>query len=114
MIFSLCTVLACLSALAAAGPTRFRRAVTELDQEAFEEAHRRDGTATRAFSNVRIRTSDGQCLFVDKLSGDFRANLTPVQVAECGSTDGQGWDVITAGVHNKVDGTALIVSTLVS
>ena len=61
-----------------------------------------------------IQTSNGQCLFVDKLSGDFRANLTPVQVAACDDTDGQKWDIITGGQHNDQAGTILIVSTLVS
>lgn len=89
-----------------------RRAVTELNQEATAEAQQRDNTATRAFSNIQIKTADGKCLFVDKLSGDFRANLTPVQVATCGTTDGQGWDVITSGKHNDQKGQALIVSTL--
>src|SRR5690606_37384596 len=73
----------------------------------------RDGTATRAFSDAQITTSDGRCLFVDLLSGDFRANLGPLQVAACGSTDGQGWDVITAGKHNDQAGAALLVNTLV-
>ena len=88
------------------------RTVTSLDVAAVAEAQPRDDTATRAFSNVQITTSDGRCLFVDKLSGDFRENLTPIQVAACGSTDGQGWDVITAGKHNNVANSALIVSTL--
>ncbi|KAI1338230.1 hypothetical protein F5Y15DRAFT_135795 [Xylariaceae sp. FL0016] len=88
------------------------RAVTELDQAAFEEAQQRDTTATRAFSNIQLRTSDGRCLYVDKLSGDFRANLTPVQVAECSSTSGQGWDIITSGKHNNVADSILVVSTL--
>ncbi|XDG00398.1 hypothetical protein ABKA04_000013 [Annulohypoxylon sp. FPYF3050] len=89
-----------------------RRTVTELNQAAFEEAQQPDTTATKALSGTQIRTSDGRCLFVDELSGDFRANLTPIQVADCDSTDGQGWDVITAGKHNNVQGSALIVSTL--
>ncbi|KAI4868405.1 hypothetical protein F4820DRAFT_123499 [Hypoxylon rubiginosum] len=89
-----------------------RRAVTELNQEAFDEAQQPDNTATKAFSGTQIRTSDGRCLFVDELSGDFRANLTPIQVAECDSTDGQGWDIITAGKHNNAQGSMLIVSTL--
>ncbi|ERS97332.1 hypothetical protein HMPREF1624_06664 [Sporothrix schenckii ATCC 58251] len=88
------------------------RTVTSLDAAAVAEAQQRDDTATRAFSNVQITTADGRCLFVDKLSGDFRENLTPVQVAACGSTDGQGWDVITAGKHNNVANAALVVSTL--
>ncbi|KAI1393119.1 uncharacterized protein F4822DRAFT_439327 [Hypoxylon trugodes] len=89
-----------------------RRTVTELDQAAFEEAQQPDNTATKAFSGTQIRTSDGRCLFVDELSGDFRANLTPIQVAECDTTDGQGWDIITAGKHNNAEGSMLVVSTL--
>lgn len=110
--------------------TPFRiRAVDALNEEATAEAQQRDDGATRAFSDVQIKvrttsmfhspilsntnhqTSDGKCLFVDKLSGDFRANLTPIQVADCGSTDGQGWDIITAGKHNNADNAMLIVST---
>ncbi|KAK2066839.1 hypothetical protein P8C59_000622 [Phyllachora maydis] len=34
-----------------------------------------------------IKTSDGRCLLVDKLSGDFRENLTPIRTAVCGSTE---------------------------
>ncbi|KAI1773611.1 hypothetical protein F4818DRAFT_95600 [Hypoxylon cercidicola] len=94
-------------------PSRlFQRAVTELDQAAFDEAQQPDNTATKAFSGTQIRTSDGRCLFVNELSGDFRANLTPIQVAECDSTDGQGWDIITAGKHNNIQGSMLVVSTL--
>ncbi|KAI2602565.1 hypothetical protein GGR54DRAFT_644908 [Hypoxylon sp. NC1633] len=90
----------------------FRRAVTELNQAAFEEAQQPDNTATKAFSGTQIGTSDGRCLFVDELSGDFRANLTPIQVADCDSTDGQGWDVITAGKHIDAANSMIIVSTL--
>ncbi|KAL7905395.1 hypothetical protein GGI35DRAFT_483520 [Trichoderma velutinum] len=99
------------AALAAAGPIQ-NREVASLDPAATAEAHPRDDTATRAFSNVQIKTSDGKCLSVDPLSGDFRANLTPIQITDCGSNDGQGWDVITSGVHNDQQGEALIVSTL--
>ncbi|PTB49450.1 hypothetical protein M431DRAFT_97524 [Trichoderma harzianum CBS 226.95] len=98
------------AALAAAGPIQFRE-VASLDPAATAEAHPRDDTATRAFSNVQIKTSDGKCLSVDPLSGDFRANLTPIQITDCGSNDAQGWDVITSGVHNDQKGEALIVST---
>ncbi|KAK4217411.1 hypothetical protein QBC37DRAFT_53776 [Rhypophila decipiens] len=108
--FSLSLLLA-LGAVARASPV-CRRAVDALNEEATAEAHQRDNGATRAFSNVQIKTSDGRCLFIDKLSGDFRANLTPVQVAACGSTDGQGWDVITSGAHINVDNSMLLVSTL--
>ncbi|OTB04796.1 hypothetical protein M426DRAFT_320385 [Hypoxylon sp. CI-4A] len=89
-----------------------RRTVSQLDQAAFSEAQQPDTTATKAFSGTHIQTSDGRCLFVDELSGDFRANLTPVQIADCGSTDGQEWDVITTGKHNNLEGSMLIVSTL--
>ncbi|KAL7935594.1 hypothetical protein V8C35DRAFT_258259 [Trichoderma chlorosporum] len=99
------------AALAAAGPIQ-RREVASLNSAATAEAHPIDNTATRAFSNVQIKTSDGKCLSVDPLSGDFRANLTPIQITDCGSTEGQGWDVITSGVHNNEQGQALIVSTL--
>ncbi|KAK8114281.1 hypothetical protein PG999_006350 [Apiospora kogelbergensis] len=113
MVAKYSAAFAVMSTLAAAGPVSSSpRAVTELNQAAFEEAQQRDETATRAFSNTAIKTSDGKCLFVNKLSGDFRANLTPVQVAECGSTDGQGWDIITQGEHNNVAGSMLIVNTL--
>ncbi|KAI2613221.1 uncharacterized protein GGS25DRAFT_155134 [Hypoxylon fragiforme] len=105
-----------LQSLVVASPitsfTVSRRTVTELNQAAFEEAQQSDNTATKAFSGIRIRTSDGRCLFVDELSGDFRANLTPIQVAECESTSGQGWDIITAGKHNNADDSMLVASTL--
>ncbi|KAI1799148.1 hypothetical protein F4811DRAFT_568595 [Daldinia bambusicola] len=102
----------CATASPIASPGPFRRTVTELNKEAFEEAQQPDGTATKAISGTQIRTSDGRCLFVDELSGDFRANLTPIQVAECGATDGQEWDIITAGKHNNADNSILVVSTL--
>ncbi|ETI22495.1 hypothetical protein G647_06570 [Cladophialophora carrionii CBS 160.54] len=100
------------ASLVAARPVVEHRAVTQLDQAATEEAQQRDDTATRAFSSVPIKTSDGQCLFVDPLSGDFRENLTPIQVGACDGSQAQEWDVITAGKHNNVAGSALIVSGL--
>ncbi|EHK48711.1 hypothetical protein TRIATDRAFT_305515 [Trichoderma atroviride IMI 206040] len=110
-MYSKATLTLLFAALAAAGPIS-RREVASLDPAATAEAHQRDATATRAFSNVQIKTSDGKCLSVDPLSGDFRANLTPIQITDCGSAQGQGWDVITSGVHNDQKGQALIVSTL--
>ncbi|KAK1779320.1 hypothetical protein QBC45DRAFT_139719 [Copromyces sp. CBS 386.78] len=110
MLASLRSMLA-IAAIARASPL-LPRAVDSLNEEATAEAHQRDDSATRAFSDVQIKSSDGRCLFVDKLSGDFRANLTPIQVADCGSTDGQGWDVITSGNHISGDGGMLVVSTL--
>ncbi|KAI1878463.1 hypothetical protein JX265_000395 [Neoarthrinium moseri] len=103
-------VFAAFSTLASAGPVY--RLVGELDQGAFEQAQQRDDTAVRTLSNTNIQTSDGRCLFVDELSGDSSANLTPIQVAACGATAGQGWDVITQGKHNDVAGSILIASTL--
>ena len=64
--------------------------------------------------NPLLQTSGGKCLSVNKLSGDFRANLTPVQVTSCNSTAGQKWDIITSGKHNNQNGAMLVVSTLVS
>ncbi|KIX94489.1 uncharacterized protein Z520_09875 [Fonsecaea multimorphosa CBS 102226] len=100
------------ASLCAALPVAEKRAVTALDQASFEEAQQRDDTATRAFSSIPIKTSDGQCLFVDELSGDFRANLTPIQVGACNGSIAQQWDIITAGKHDNVPGSMLIVSTL--
>jgi hypothetical protein len=99
-----------------------------LDAAATAEAQKFDATATRAFTATTItvclgfiswlnlnilQTSDGKCLSVDPFSGDFRENLTPVNVAACDGSKNQTWDVITAGVHNNVKGQALIVSSLV-
>ena len=111
-------VLLCAAALTLANPIvvrhnrHNRHRHGKIDQDAFDEAHQRDDTATRAFSDIQIKTSDGKCLFVDLESGDFRANLTPIQTAGCGTTDGQGWDIITSGKHNDQEGFVLIVSTL--
>ncbi|KAJ7588162.1 hypothetical protein C8J56DRAFT_66401 [Mycena floridula] len=113
MIAPLSFVLLGSAALGVAVPLT-SRTVTSLDQAAFAEAQQRDNTATRAFSSTQIKTSDGKCLFVDELSGDFRANLTPVQVVTCDANSaGQKFDVITSGKHQNVAGQALIVSSLV-
>ncbi|KAI1373052.1 hypothetical protein F4677DRAFT_448879 [Hypoxylon crocopeplum] len=107
-----------LQSLVAASPVTsssvFRRTVDKLDKAAFEEAQQPDDTATKAFSDKQIRTSDGRCLFIDERSGDFRANLTPIQVGTCDpdTIDGQGWDVITAGKHNNAENSMIVVSTL--
>ncbi|RFU35045.1 hypothetical protein B7463_g1308, partial [Scytalidium lignicola] len=113
MIVPLTTLLLSAAAGTYAAPFLLEeRNVTSLDQQAFEEAQQRDDTATRAFSSVPIKTSNGQCLFVDLLSGDFRANLNPIQVGNCDGSTGQAWDVITAGKHNNVAGAMLVVNTL--
>lgn len=104
-----------------------------LNQEATAEAHQRDDTATRAFAGVEIKVSsksvsttssinpsnsapqasNGKCFFADPLSGDFRSNLTPVELRDCDGSAGTKWDVITAGKHNDQVGQALVVSALV-
>ncbi|MCJ1466744.1 hypothetical protein MMC07_005364 [Pseudocyphellaria aurata] len=112
MIPDLFMLVLAAATCASAFPALERRTVQQLDQAAFEEAHPRDNGATRAFSSTQIKTSNGQCLFVDKLSGDFRANLTPVQVVACDNSDGQKWDIITKGAHNDRAGNMLVVSTL--
>ncbi|CAK5277573.1 unnamed protein product [Mycena citricolor] len=104
---TLLTLLSVSASLAAP----IRRDVT-LDATATAEAQRRDATATRAFSGVPIKTSSGKCLSVNPFSGDFRENLTPVNLVDCNGSANQTWDVITAGVHNNAPGTALIVSAL--
>lgn len=88
------------------------RTVAALNTAAFQEAQQRDDTATRLFSSTTIKTSTGQCLSVNELSGDFRANLTPIQIAACDGSAGQAWDVITAGKHDDQAGTMLVVNTL--
>ncbi|CAG8645218.1 369_t:CDS:2, partial [Acaulospora colombiana] len=85
--------------------------ILTLDQAATAQAQQRDNTATRALTAVPIKTSSGKCLFVDPTTGDFRANLIPVQIKDCDGSAGQQWDVITAGKHNNQPGFALIVST---
>ncbi|POS81530.1 hypothetical protein DHEL01_v200047 [Diaporthe helianthi] len=110
MLFKLVLFLAS-AALASTNPVTHARAVNSLDQAAIAEAHRPDTTVTRASSDIRIKTFDGKCLSVDKLSGDFRANLTPIQVTQCGAAEGQGWDIVTAGKHISTSNSIIIVST---
>ncbi|KAM3473199.1 hypothetical protein MY5147_004875 [Beauveria neobassiana] len=100
-------------AVLAAGNPLLPRAVDKLNNVAFKEAQQRDDAATRALANVQIKTADDRCLFVDVLSGDSRANLTPLQIADCSSVSaGQGFDVVTKGKHNDKQSQALVVSTL--
>ncbi|KAI0805213.1 hypothetical protein GGR55DRAFT_283549 [Xylaria sp. FL0064] len=108
--FTALVYLAAASPISSRHPSR--RTVTQLDQAAFQEAQQPDTSATKAFAATLIKTADGRCLFVDEFSGDFRANLTPIQIAECGSTDGQEWDIITSGKHNNAANSMLVVSTL--
>ncbi|KAI0747875.1 hypothetical protein C8Q80DRAFT_699450 [Daedaleopsis nitida] len=98
-----------IAAAAAAAPLNPRQ--VQVDPTATAEAQRRDGTATRAFSDTTIKTGDGRCLQVTSGTGDFRENLAPIQVADCDGSKSQQFDVITAGVHNDQAGAALIVSS---
>lgn len=54
MLASISTLLVAAVALTSAIPVVEQRAVTELNQGAFEEAQQRDDTATREFSSVPI------------------------------------------------------------
>ncbi|PMD62145.1 uncharacterized protein K444DRAFT_586963 [Hyaloscypha bicolor E] len=113
MIASLSLLLSsvALSFASPLGPIE-ARTVAALNTAAFEEAQQRDATATRAFSGIEITTSTGQCLFINELSGDFRANLNPIQAGTCDGSQGQLWDVITKGKHDDQAGTMLLVNTL--
>src|SRR5215475_5118196 len=110
MLGSLVPLLLGAATFVSAYPAVQRRNVTELDQAAFQQAQQRDNTATRAFSNVEIKvyhsplplfvprltwrcavrqTSSGECLFVNPLSGDSRANGNPVEIGTCDGSAGQ-------------------------
>ncbi|KAF7322397.1 hypothetical protein HMN09_00017600 [Mycena chlorophos] len=106
------TTTAAPSATTEAAST-FSLTTVTLVPTAVAEAQVRDNTATRAASAAAIKTSNGQCLQAIPGTGDFRNNLVPVEAADCNGSAEQQWDVITAGVHNNVPGTALIVSTLI-
>ncbi|KAL8706787.1 MAG: hypothetical protein Q9201_000213 [Fulgogasparrea decipioides] len=92
--------------------TAVDRAGGVLNPEAAAEANVRDDTATRAFSSVRIKSNDGQCLFIDPTAGDFRQNLIPVQLQGCSGAAGEKWDIITNGKHIDKEGAMLAVSTV--
>ncbi|KAL8915010.1 MAG: hypothetical protein Q9171_000450 [Xanthocarpia ochracea] len=96
---------------ATADGTEVARAGGVLDAEATTEAQQRDDTATRAFSGVSLKASDGTCLSVDPTAGDFRQNLIPVQTTACDSSANQKFDIITAGKHISQEGGMLVVST---
>ncbi|KAF7295440.1 hypothetical protein MIND_01083800 [Mycena indigotica] len=104
------TLLALLSAGSALAVPIMKRA--KLDPAATAEAHQRDNTATRAFTAVPIKASNGLCWSVDPESGDFRSNLTPVTLVECNGSPNQKWDVITEGKHTNTPGKAIVVSSL--
>lgn len=89
------------------------RAGGVLNPTAAAKANTRDDTATRAFSSVSLKSASGQCLFIDPTAGDFRENLIPVKVVECTGSANEKFDIITAGVHNNVANSTLVVSSLV-
>lgn len=89
------------------------RAGGVLNSAAAAEANIRDDTATRAFSSSAIKSSDGQCLFVDPTAGDFRLNLIPVVLKACDGSTEQQFDLITKGKHNQAEGSVLVVSAAV-
>lgn len=55
MIAPLSSLLLALAGLGCAFPTASKLAVAALNQAAFEEAHKKDTTATRAFSSIEIK-----------------------------------------------------------
>jgi hypothetical protein len=83
-----------------------------LNPAAAAEANRRDDAATRAFSNVSLKSADGRCLFINPTKGDFRQNLIPIDVKACDGSPNEKFDIITAGKHNNAKGAALVVSAL--
>lgn len=78
------------------------------------ESHPRDNTATRAFTSVSLKASNGQCLFINPTAGDFRQNLIPVNLQPCTGSLNEKFDLITAGIHNNTPNSTLVVSSLVS
>jgi hypothetical protein len=107
------TLFALLSAGASIAAPVMHKRLTTIDPVGEAQAQQRDNTATRAFSAAAIKTSDGQCLSVTPGTGDSRNNLVPVNIVACNGSAEQQWDVITAGIHNDVPGTALFVSSLI-
>lgn len=76
--------------------------------------HYYDLYSTIANLRLVLQTADGSCFSIDPLSGDFRENLTPVQVKKCDGSKAQQFDVITAGKHVIPNSnSAIIVSSLV-
>ncbi|KAJ7716260.1 hypothetical protein DFH07DRAFT_762505 [Mycena maculata] len=86
--------------------------VTVTDSLSATNSQAKDLTAIRAATSVEIKTSTGDCLFVDPTAGDFRENLIPITIKACDGSPNQQWDFITAGVHNNVADSTLIVSSL--
>jgi hypothetical protein len=88
------------------------RAGGVLNPSAAAEANVFDNTATRAFTGVQVKSADGKCLFIDPTAGDFRENLIPIQLKACDGSANTKFDFITAGKHNNVANSTLVVSSL--
>jgi hypothetical protein len=95
-------------------PVPVSRAGGELQPSAVAQAQAFDNTATRAFTAVSLKASNGQCLFIDPTAGDFRENLIPIAVQDCNGSANEKFDFITQGAHNNAQNSTLVVSSLVS
>lgn len=95
-------------------PVPVSRAGGVLQPSAVAEAQQFDDTATRAFTGVSLKASNGQCLFIDPTAGDFRENLIPIAVQDCDGSPNEKFDFITQGKHNNAQNSTLVVSSLVS
>jgi hypothetical protein len=93
-------------------PVSVSRAGGVLQPSAAAQANPFDNTATRAFTGVQVKSADGLCLFIDPTAGDFRQNLIPIALEECHGSLNEKFDFITAGAHNNVANSTLIVSSL--
>lgn len=76
-MFSSTAFVIFVAGLATAAPLARRQTAVAgaggvLNEEAAAEANPVDDTAVKAFTAAPITTSDGECLTVDALSGDFR------------------------------------------
>lgn len=94
-------------------PVPVSRAGGELQPSAVAQAQAFDNTATRAFTAVSLKASNGQCLFLDPTAGDFRENLIPIAVQDCDGSPNEKFDFITQGAHNNAQNSTLVVSSLV-
>jgi len=93
-------------------PVSVSRAGGVLQPSAAAQSNPFDNTATFAFTGVQIKSANGLCLFIDPTAGDFRQNLIPITFEECDGSLNEQFDFITAGAHNNVANSTLIVSSL--
>ncbi|RQM06594.1 hypothetical protein DH86_00001219 [Scytalidium sp. 3C] len=95
-------------------PVPVSRAGGELQPSAAAQSQQFDTTATRAFTGVSLKASNGQCLFINPTAGDFRENLIPVDLVDCTGSENEKFDFITQGAHNNAQNSTLIVSSLMN